>query len=89
MAPQAMVMKTKGKTAPGMIGPPPWTNWVTAGICSSGWTTDDADGQHDDGADLQVGGEVVAGAEQQPDRQDRGHESVDGDDDGDLFLGRV
>ena len=29
MAPQAMVMKTKGKTLPGMIGPLPWTNSET------------------------------------------------------------
>ena len=47
---------------------------------------DDAERQHDDGADLQIGGEIIAGAEQHPDRQDRGDESVDGDDDGNLFL---
>ena len=38
MAPQAMVMKQKGKSGPGMIGPPPDTYWVKAGILSSGFT---------------------------------------------------
>jgi hypothetical protein len=38
MAPQAIVMKTNGKTLPGMIGPPPPINGVTAGIRSVGIT---------------------------------------------------
>ena len=38
IAPQAMVMKTKGKSGPGMIGPPPPTNCENAGILSSGLT---------------------------------------------------
>ncbi len=32
MAPQAIVMNTKGKSGPGMMGPPPATNFVNAGI---------------------------------------------------------
>ena len=36
IAPQAIVMNTNGKSVPGMIGPPPPANCVTAGICSSG-----------------------------------------------------
>ncbi len=39
IAPHAMVMKTNGKSAPGMIGPPPPVNWLNAGACSSGLTT--------------------------------------------------
>jgi len=46
----------------------------------------DAQGQHDDGADLQVGGEVVTRAEQQPYRQHRGDKTVGGDEQGDLLL---
>ena len=38
IAPQAMVMKTKGKSGPGMIGPPPASYCVNAGICRVGWT---------------------------------------------------
>ena len=34
-----MVMNANGKSGPGMIGPPPPANWVTAGIFSSGLTT--------------------------------------------------
>ncbi len=36
MAPQAMVMKQKGKTLPGTTGPVPSVNWVRAGICKIG-----------------------------------------------------
>ena len=49
---------------------------------------DDTDGQHGDGADLQVGGQVIAGAEQQPDRQDRGDKAVDGNNDGTVAFWR-
>ncbi len=38
MAPHAMVMKQKGKSGPGMIGPPPPTNSVSAGIWNCGFT---------------------------------------------------
>ncbi len=38
MAPHAMVMNANGNTGPGMIGPPPPTNWLKAGIFSSGLT---------------------------------------------------
>ena len=38
MAPQAMVMKQNGKSGPGMIGPPPPANSVSAGILNSGLT---------------------------------------------------
>ncbi len=38
MAPQAMVMKTKGKSGPLMIGPPPWMYCVTLGIWMAGFT---------------------------------------------------
>ena len=38
IAPQAIVMKTNGKSGPGMIGPPPAMYCVTAGICSAGFT---------------------------------------------------
>ena len=38
MAPQAMVMKQKGNSGPGMIGPPPLTYSVMAGSCSTGLT---------------------------------------------------
>jgi len=33
-----MVMKRKGNTGPPMMGPPPDTNWVRAGIWRSGRT---------------------------------------------------
>jgi hypothetical protein len=36
MAPQAMVMKTKGNTGPAKIGPVPSTKGVMAGILSTG-----------------------------------------------------
>ena len=36
MAPQAMVMNRNGNSLPGMIGPPPWMNWVIAGIMQVG-----------------------------------------------------
>ena len=36
MAPQAMVMQTKGNTGPGTTKPPPLTNGVMAGMCSGG-----------------------------------------------------
>ncbi|MNG28828.1 hypothetical protein D3C84_1141490 [compost metagenome] len=35
-APQAMVMKRKGNRVPFHTGPVPSTNWVSAGIFSSG-----------------------------------------------------
>ncbi len=38
MAPQAIVMHTNGQTLPGIIGPPPCMNGVTAGMLSSGLT---------------------------------------------------
>src|SRR3954454_12602735 len=38
MAPQAMVMKTNGKSLPGMIGPPPAANCDTAGAEMGGAT---------------------------------------------------
>ncbi len=38
MAPQAMVMKMNGNTGPGITGPPPPANCVTAGMSSSGRT---------------------------------------------------
>ncbi|MNC91279.1 hypothetical protein D3C83_75110 [compost metagenome] len=38
MAPQAIVMNTKGKSGPGIIGPPPAVNCEKAGACSSGLT---------------------------------------------------
>ena len=76
-APQAMVIKTKGKTAPGMIGPPPLTNLVTGSMRKVGPDKEDAQGQRDDGADLEVGGEIIPGAEEQPDRQHRGEKAVD------------
>jgi hypothetical protein len=36
IAPHAMVMNIKGNSFPGMIGPPPSVNLVTAGICMVG-----------------------------------------------------
>ena len=36
IAPQAMVMNTKGNNLPPKIGPVPSTNWVKAGIFTSG-----------------------------------------------------
>ena len=36
MAPQAIVMNRNGNRGPGMIGPPPAMNPVTAGMCRSG-----------------------------------------------------
>ena len=38
IAPHAMVMKQKGKSGPGMMGPPPPANSVSAGIWSTGFT---------------------------------------------------
>src|SRR5512140_993059 len=38
IAPQAMVMNTNGKSGPGMMGPPPDTYCVIAGICIVGFT---------------------------------------------------
>src|SRR6476660_3499762 len=37
-APQAMVMKRKGKSAPDQTGPVPSTKWVSAGLSSLGAT---------------------------------------------------
>ena len=45
-----------------------------------------AAGQHDDRADLQIGGQIVARAEQQPDRQYRGEKAVNGDRQGNALL---
>ncbi len=39
IAPQAIVMKTKGKSGPGMIGPPPAMKPVTRGISIVGAIT--------------------------------------------------
>ena len=39
IAPQAIVMKTKGNTGPAKTRPVPSTKRVTAGMCSSGATT--------------------------------------------------
>ena len=39
MAPQAMVMKAKGKSFPANTGPVPSTNCVSAGMRSGGSTT--------------------------------------------------
>ena len=38
IAPHAMVIITYGQTGPGMIGPPPWMNFVVAGMMRLGWT---------------------------------------------------
>ena len=38
MAPHAMVMKQNGNSGPGMIGPPPPANSLSAGIFNSGLT---------------------------------------------------
>ncbi len=38
IAPQAIVMKTNGNSAPGTIGPPPPANCETAGMWSCGLT---------------------------------------------------
>ena len=39
IAPQAIVMKQKGKSLPANTGPVPSMNCVSAGICSGGSTT--------------------------------------------------
>jgi hypothetical protein len=39
IAPQAIVMKTNGKSLPGMIGPPPPVNCDSAGAWIAGATT--------------------------------------------------
>ena len=76
IAPHAIVMNTKGKTGPGMIGPPPPANWRERRHLQLRVDDDDADDEQRDGADLHVRAEVVARAEQHPDRQHRGDEPV-------------
>ncbi len=77
IAPQAMVMKTNGKTGPGTIGPPPSTNGVKRRhLQRRGSRSITPSDQERDRADLQVGGEVVARAEQHPHRQHAGDEAV-------------
>ena len=50
---------------------------------------DDGDREHQDGADLQEGGQVVARCQQQPDRQHRGDEAVADDDQRQRGAGQV
>ena len=66
----------EGKQLPDQTGPEPSTNWVKAGILRSGANEDDADGQPDNRADLEEGGQVVARRQQQPDRQDGSNKAV-------------
>ena len=82
MAPQAMVMKQNGKILPAKIGPVPSTKRVKAGKLQLRPHEQDADGQHQDHAQLHEGAEVVARRQQQPHRQRAGQESVDDDADG-------
>ena len=72
IAPQAIVMKTNGKSGPGMIGPPPPMNCENAGACSSGFTIITPMIEERDRADLHERAEVVARRQQHPDRQRRG-----------------
>jgi len=80
MAPQAMVMKRKGKTFPGIMGPPPWTNGRHLEV---GVDHEDSDDESEDRDDLEVGAEIVPRAEQQPHGQHGGDEPVgrEGQDD--------
>ena len=36
IAPQAIVINMKGNSFPGIIGPPPWANFVMGGMCRVG-----------------------------------------------------
>ena len=81
IAPQAMVMKTNGKSLPGMIGPAAAGELRDRRRVDVRRHDDGADDQRGDRAELHVRREVVARAEQHPDRQHRGDEAVDGDGD--------
>jgi hypothetical protein len=67
-----------------MIGPPPCTNWVKCRKADIGMHDEDAHDQRGDGAQLDVGGKVIARREQQPHRQHRGDEAVGRHQPGDL-----
>ena len=72
-----MQMKTKGKIGPAKLGPPPDAKCgLIIGASSIGLASEDADHQQGDGADLEEARQVIARAEQQPDRQHRGDEAV-------------
>ena len=68
-----------------MIGPPPPVNWRERRHLQLRVDDDDADDQERDRADLQERAEIVARAEQHPDRQHRGDEAVGRHRDDDLL----
>ena len=86
IAPQAIVTNRKGKSFPGMIGPPPSMYCRERRHLEVRVHHDHPDDQCRDGADLHVGTEVVAGDQQQPDRKDRGDEPVERQGDHDPFA---
>ena len=62
IAPHAIVMKTNGKSGPGMIGPPPRGELRDGRHLQLGVDDDDADDEQRDRADLHVRAEIVARA---------------------------
>ena len=79
IAPHMMQMKTKGKIGPSKYGPPPCEDVVDHRRLELRVGHDHADDQQRDRADLEEARQVVARAEQQPDRQHRRDEAVGGD----------
>ncbi len=75
-APQAMVMNRNGNRPPAQTGPEPSMNRVTARHLEVRPHDQDADGEQQNRADLEEGGEIVARREQEPHRQHRGDEAV-------------
>ena len=79
--------KDKGKDRPGDDGTAAADKLGDRFHEEVGPDKEDPQGQGDDGADLEVGGEIIPGAEEQPDRQHRGNKAVNGDEHRDLFFG--
>ena len=69
IAPQAIVMNANGNSLPAKTGPVPSMNGVSGGHPERRQRDEDAEREQEDRPDLHEGREVVARAEQHPDRQ--------------------
>ena len=76
MAPQAMVMNMNGNSRAGDDRALAVTKAGHRRHLQIGGDKDNAERKHQDRADLHVGAEIIARAQQHPDRQHRRHESV-------------
>ena len=80
MAPQAMVMKAKGKIFPAKTGPGAVHKARERGHVQSGMQRDDTDAEKGNRPQLHKRAQVIAGSQQQPNRKSRGCESVHDDE---------